>query len=244
LVKYLGRKSDSLVAFRDSLLKNDSDSLVLLDSLFIINNPASYFAAFMLMRKVGDRPSERFPDIKKLYERFPPNIKESSYGESIRQRMEFERNIYIGAEAIDFTALNSQGDTIRLIDFKNKKYVLLDFWASWCGPCRGIAPILVNVNEKYKDKVKMISIASHDKKENWLAAIKKDQMGWTQILDDDNSRILVPISGSITDAYYINGIPSLILIDQNHKILRLFGCGGKNGLYAENIDKELEKILQ
>lgn len=243
LVKYLGRKSDSLVALRDSRLKNDYVSLDLLDSLFIINNPTSYFAAFMLMRKLGDRPTEQFPDIKNLYDRFPPNIKGSTYGEDIRTKMEFERNIYVGAEAIDFSALNSQGDTIRLIDFKNKRYVLLDFWGSWCHPCRQTTPLLIKINEKYKEKVSLISIAYHDKPENWLEAIKNDHMTWTQILDNDSSRI-APYSSSITDAYYVSGFPSLILIDKNHKILRLFNCGGKNGLYSKDIDSELEKILQ
>src|SRR5579864_7974470 len=104
-LKSLMQKCDSLGALLSIRTKNDYDSLDLLDSLFIINNPASYVAAFMLMRKLGDRPTEQFPDIKNLYDRFPPNIKESSYGEDIRTKMKFERNIYVGAEAIDFSAL-------------------------------------------------------------------------------------------------------------------------------------------
>lgn len=243
LAKSLNQKCDSLGTLQIIRTKNDYDSLDLTDSIFIVHNPASFVAAFMLMRKVGQRPTENFPDIKKLYDRFPPNIKSSSYGESIRLSMEFERNIYVGAEAIDFTALNSQGDTVRLSDFKNKKYVLLDFWGSWCHPCRQTTPLLVKINEKYKDKVSLISIAYHDKKDNWLTAIKNDHMDWTQILDNDSSRIMVPGS-SITDSYYVNGFPSLILIDKNHKILRLFDCGGKNGLYSRDIDRELQKILQ
>jgi thiol-disulfide isomerase/thioredoxin len=242
-LKSLMQKCDSLGAILSIRTKNGYDSLEILDSIFIVNNPASYVAAFMLMRKVGDWPTEQFPDIKELYDRFPTNIKETSYGESIRTKMAFEQNIYVGAEAMDFAALNSQGDTVRLIDFKNKKYVLLDFWGSWCHPCRQTTPLLVKINEKYKQKVSLISIAYGDKKDNWLAAIKNDHMTWTQILDNDSSRI-APYSGSITDEYYVSGFPSLILIDKNHKILRLFNCGGRNGLYAKDIDKELEKILQ
>jgi thiol-disulfide isomerase/thioredoxin len=158
--------------------------------------------------------------------------------------MESELNIHIGSEAIDFVALNRRGDTIRLMDFKNKKYVLLDFWASWCVPCRHITPMLFKINAKYKDKIELISIASHDKETDWLDAIKKDQMTWTQILDNDGSNKIIPGSGTITDSYYIKEIPTLILVDKNHKICKLFGTGGKNGLPLNSFGSELEKILQ
>ena len=62
--------------------------------------------------------------------------------------------------------------------------MLLDFWASWCGPCRDIAPILIEINSKYKEKIQLISIANHDKESDWLAAIKTDQM----ILDANSGR--------------------------------------------------------
>jgi thiol-disulfide isomerase/thioredoxin len=244
LTKSLSQKLDSLDVILKVRLKNDYESLQRIDSVFIINNPSSYVAAFMLMKKVGGGPTDQFPDIKKLYDRFPQNIKESSYGKSIRTIIEFEHNIYVGAEAVDFIALDEQGDTIRLVDFQNKKFVLLDFWASWCGPCRQITPILIKINAKYKEKISLISIANHDKEADWLGAIKKDQMSWIQILDNDNARIIVPGTGSITDAYYINGFPSLILIDKNHKIFKLFGFNEKNSSPIVALDSELEKILQ
>jgi thiol-disulfide isomerase/thioredoxin len=238
--KLLKRKMDSIHAVLDPLYAKEAR----IDSAFIVDNPASYVAANMLLGNVRGGATDQFPDIKKLYDKFPPNIKESSYGKSISDIMESESAIHVGSEAVDFVALNRQGDTVRLIDFKDKQYVLLDFWASWCEPCRDITPALIKINAKYKEKIHLISIANHDKESDWLAAIKKDQMSWMQILDNDSSRIIVPATGSITDAYYINVIPSLILIDKNHKICKLFGNSGKNRSSIESLDNEIEKILQ
>jgi len=111
-------------------------------------------------------------------------------------------------------------------------------------PCRNITPVLFKIYSKYHDKIEVISIANHDKEADWLAAIKKDQMDWTQILDNGGSNKIIPDSVTITDAYFINEIPSLILIDKNHKIVKLFGFGGKNNSPIESLNRELEKILQ
>ncbi len=237
--KLLKRRSDSIDAVLKPLYAEESQ----IDSAFIVNNPSSFVAADMLTRNVRGGSTDQFPDLKKLYDNFPPNIKESSYGQDIREIIESEKNIYIGAEAINFTSLTQQGDTISLNNFKNKKYVLLDFWGSWCGPCRHIAPVLREIHSKYKDKIELISIANHDKEADWLAAIKTDKMTWIQILDDRSKKI-VDGAGNITDAYFVNGVPSLILIDKNLKIIRLFGNGGKNRLPILSMDAELKKILQ
>jgi thiol-disulfide isomerase/thioredoxin len=238
--KVLKRKMDSINTVLAPLDAKEAQ----IDSAFIVDNPTSYVAANMLLRNVRGGATDQFPDIKKLYDKFPPNIKESSYGKSIRDIMESESAIHIGSEAVDFVALNRQGDTVRLIDFKDKQYVLLDFWASWCKPCRDITPILIKINAKYKEKIHLISIAHHDKESDWLAAIRKDQMTWTQILDNDSSKQILSGGVTISDSYYINVIPSLILIDKNHKICKQFGNSGKNRSSIESLDSELEKILQ
>ena len=238
--KLVKRKMDSIWTVLTPLYAEEAQ----IDFAFIVNNPASYVAANMLLNNIRGGASDQFPDIKKLYDRFPPYIKQSSYGIRIKEIMESESVIHVGSEAVDFIALNRQGDTVRLIDFKDKKYVLLDFWASWCEPCREITPILIKINAKYKGKFELISIANNDKEADWLAAIKKDQMSWTQILDTDSAKKILPATGTIADAYFINVIPSLILIDKNHKIFKLFGNSGKNRSPIESLDSELEKILQ
>jgi len=149
----------------------------------------------------------------------------------------------VGSEAVDFTSLTQQGDTVCLNNFKNKKYVLLDFWGSWCAPCRHITPILRRIYAKYKYKIELISIANHEKEADWLAAINTDQMTWTQILDDSSKKIGQG-TGYITDAYFVNTVPSLILIDKNLKIIKLFGKSGRNRSSIQSLDSELEKILQ
>jgi thiol-disulfide isomerase/thioredoxin len=238
--KRLKIKNDSIW----SVLKPLYTELSQIDSAFITDNTNSFYAVSLFSRYVSGGSTDQFPDIKKLYDRFPSNIKESSYGKSIAYVMESEINIYIGAEAIDFIAINRQGDTIRLSDFKNMKYVLLDFWGTWCMPCLKIIPALYKINNRYRNKLEVISIAYRDKEADWDAVIRKDHMDWSQILDNDGPNKIFPSSGMITDSYYISEFPSLILIDRNHKIIQLFGGEGKNKSPIESLDKELEKILQ
>jgi hypothetical protein len=92
--KRLKATSDSINAVLDPLYKEGSS----IDSAFIVDNPASYFAANMLLRKVSGGSTDQFPDIKKLYDRFSRDIKESSYGQSIYYVMESERKIRIGLD--------------------------------------------------------------------------------------------------------------------------------------------------
>ncbi|MBO4551538.1 MAG: TlpA family protein disulfide reductase, partial [Bacteroidaceae bacterium] len=126
-------------------------------------------------------------------------------------------------------AVEYDGKTTHLSDYVGQgKYVLVDFWASWCGPCRQEIPNLIALYEKYKDKnFQMLGVAAQDNPEDTRKAIEEEKMPYPQII---NSQQIA------TDLYGITGIPEIILFAPDGTIL-------KRGLRGEGIEKKLEEIF-
>jgi len=138
-----------------------------------------------------------------------------------------------GEKAPDFTAYLPSGESITLSDFRGK-FVLLDFWGSWCGPCRHENPYLVKLNDKFKaanfngaDGFEIISVGIETKKERWLAAIKKDGLNWKNHVSDFK-RLKSPIAMD----YGVREIPTKYLLNPNGVII------GVNPSF-----EELDKVL-
>ncbi len=121
--------------------------------------------------------------------------------------------IAVGAMAPEIALANENGEIVTLSSFKGK-YVLVDFWASWCGPCRGENPNVVAAHEKYKNKnFTVLGVSLDDNKENWLEAIKADKLNWPHISD------LKKWESSVVPSYQIEGIPFNVLLDTTGKII-------------------------
>ncbi len=141
-----------------------------------------------------------------------------------------DRNVEIGSPAPDIWMDMVNGGDMKLSDLKGK-YVLIDFWASWCGPCRKENPNVVRLYRKYKDKgFTVFSVSLDDNAANWKSAIEKDELEWPYHVSD-----LLKWNSIVVQLYKFDGIPHTVLIDKKGTII------GKNlrGMELENKLKEL-----
>src|SRR5690606_1230331 len=147
---------------------------------FVKNNPNSIASASMLSVYKTSWPKEK---VKELFDLFSLENKNSDYGKGISKYLELNKNPSVGDKFIDFQMKDTSGKLKKLSDFKGK-IVLLEFWASWCGPCRKENPNLVKTYEKYHPKGFEVFAVSQDiNKTNWLNAIQKDKLPWIQVSD-------------------------------------------------------------
>ncbi len=137
----------------------------------------------------------------------------------------------IGTQAIDFTQKDVDGKAITLSSFRGK-YVLVDFWASWCRPCRMENPNVVNAYNQYKNKnFTVLGVSLDQVKPNWVQAIQADNLTWTHVSD------LQYWNNAVAQLYHIGSIPANILIDPNGKII------GRD-LRGEDLNRKLNELLK
>ena len=150
---------------------------------------------------------------KNIYQLFTPAIQKTTYGKSINSFLALSQEVKIGGKYVDFEQTNTNGKKIKLSDVKGK-YILLEFWGSWCGPCREENPQLVKTYSAYKAKgFEILGVAADNDKAQWLKAIKDDGLPWGNVCDlkgDKNDVVLM---------YGINAFPTNFLIDENGIII-------------------------
>lgn len=207
------------------------------DLEFMNAYPNSYVTAWLLIGKV------KTSDFRERYVKLSPEIVNSNVGKELIYAMNKGKLGTVGVVAPLFAATELRGGEVRLADYKGK-YVLLDFWASWCVPCRKGNPHLLSLYSQYKEKgFEIIGISDDDKMVGqWKKAVEQDQIGvWKHVLrglkfqGDGTDK-----SNSIMDKYNVASLPTKILIDPNGIIIGRYGGGGGNDA---DMDKKLAEIF-
>ncbi len=162
-------------------------------------------------------------EIDELYNTFSPIVKKSPLGSEILRRTELAKNPaskLVGKDMPDGELLDMTGHQINLSSFKGK-YILLDFWASWCSPCRKANPDLKKLYAKYGNtKSEFISISIDDDKKKWREAIKTDGLEWPQFIDTIEPG-KTGWYGKLFTSYRGNSVPLSFLISPEGKILKV-----------------------
>lgn len=211
---------------------------------FIANHPKSFVSAYLMQFYVSVLPLD---SIKMFYAKLDYSIRNSYYGKRVAKEIRRIESGSPGSTAEDFTANDIEGKMLNLSYFKEKSYVLLDFWASWCIPCRNSNPHLIQLYNKYHSKgLDIIGIAQDDNnKEAWKKAVNKDNIGiWHHILqgfDLEKLKKGEPNENDIGEKFGINSLPTKILIDKNGVIIGRYEAAIQDQFALE---KKLREIFE
>ncbi len=165
----ISRKSEALAASQERSM----EKVLKLDIGFIDTHPGSILSAFLIEEY---RPFISIDSVETIYNKLNKDIQNSILGKQLQSRIKAVKNSQVNQQAPDFTAEDREGKIVRLSDFTGH-YVLLDFWASWCVPCRKITPEIQEIYQLFQPKLKVIYISLDTNKDAWEKAIKEDSIG-------------------------------------------------------------------
>lgn len=191
---------------------------------FIKTNAGSFVAHYILNSRKQDLPLEELKEKRAVF------TTESIYSKDLDDYISKQEALEIGQPFIDFTLQTAEGESVNLAErIAANKVTMVDFWASWCGPCRHENPFVKAAYEKYHELGFDVVAVSVDQDEAaWLKAVEADALPYTQVRDVENSA---------SDSYLIYYIPSNFLFDQEGKIIA-------KGLRGEELEAKLAEILQ
>lgn len=210
---------------------------------FIKDNPKSYVSVQSLMFQLRDL---QYDEAKAIVNQFNPEHLKIGMGQRLVAELENMKKGVPGAMAGNFDTVDINGNPLKLADFKGK-YLLIDFWASWCVPCRKGNPHLIQLYKKYNPKgLEILGVSDDDRAhDKWRKAVKKDQIGiWHHVLRGvklkDGRPDFNDKSTDISEGYNISTLPTKILVDPDGVIIGRYGSGGGNDA---DMDRDLAALF-
>jgi peroxiredoxin len=229
---YGSKTQDELEALLEQIDTIESEKMteeIILN--FISSHPDSRVSSSML---AGYSPTLSPAIVKKLFNGLSTENKESVYGLQILKYIELNRKHEVGDKFTDFEMKNTKGEIIKFSENLGRSVTLLEFWASWCGPCRKQNPDLVKTYKRYSEEgFEIFSVSLDFSKAEWEKAIASDNLTWNHVSDLKGRNSTAGI------IYGINAIPDNFLIDKNGVIIAKYIWGDRlveaieNALYTK-----------
>jgi thiol-disulfide isomerase/thioredoxin len=195
---------------------------------FILSHPDSYYTATLIIgNKMAVIDVDKFDPI---YKSLSKDVLASFTGQKITEKYNKAKQFAVG-KTIDFTLPDAKGNEFKLSSLKGK-YVLVDFWASWCVPCRAENPFLLKAYKELKEKnFEIVGVSLDDKRESWLNAVTTDNLPWTQVSDVKGFKTEVAVR------FGISAIPQNVLIDPQGRVIA-------KDLRGEDVNKKIASYIK
>ncbi|MDE5423119.1 AhpC/TSA family protein [Ancylomarina sp. DW003] len=242
MVEYKGKQEPIIAAYKKAMSEKneeaaekavkeyeavDAEKMVTIKS-FVKENTSSVASAFITHRNLLNQL--KVDEVEEIYNAFGENVKASGSALAIKAKIDVLKKVAVGQPAPDFTLNTPEGTPLSLSSLKGK-VVVIDFWASWCGPCRRENPHMVEIyNELSPKGVEFLGVSLDKDKDKWLKAIEDDGLIWKHVSD------LQYWNSAAAKLYGINGIPATVLIDQNGTIVA-------KKVFGDELKAEIEKLF-
>jgi peroxiredoxin len=205
------RGNNKLSLYYEALLDSNYNKQIQFTKQFVEQHVSSTVAVFIIYKYLSGELNHN--ELKSLSLKIDTSLKNSTYFICLNNQIEIEQRTEVGQKATEFSLTDTSGTSIKLSSFSGK-YVLIDFWASWCPPCREENPNVVEAYKKFGNKgFAVLGISFDSKRDKWLKAIYDDKLTWTQLSD------LRGWENAIGNLYGIRAIPSNLLIGPDGTIL-------------------------